>query len=210
MGGFGSGRRASGRDTVESCYSLDVHQLHKTGCLQPGWSGVAEWMRDGERVAFIWLRAEADGLHLSYRTRPPNGEWKEVAEHVRSVRVACQFGGSRPYFICPGVLNAAACGRRVAKLYELGGYFRCRQCHRLTHSSQGEGKKDRAVRRADKIKIRLGGKPGIREPIPKRPLNMRQSTYQRLCSKAFDAEMTAYEIQITRLDALLNKWEFRW
>src|SRR5688500_6985256 len=114
MGGFGSGRPGGhGRDTVEGCRSIDVNRLHKAGCLQPGWWGGWQWTRDGERVAWINLRAEVDGLHLSYRVSIGGGEWEDVAESVRIVRVPCRLGGARPYFICPGIVNGIACRRRV-------------------------------------------------------------------------------------------------
>src|SRR4051794_6902971 len=70
MGGFGSGRRSgSGRDTVESCRSIDVNRLHKAGCLRSGYWGSWQWTRNGERVASINAHADADQLHLSYRVR---------------------------------------------------------------------------------------------------------------------------------------------
>jgi hypothetical protein len=47
-------------------------------------------------------------------------EWKDVEEAVRIVRIPCRFGGARPYFICPGLVNGIACGRRVAKLHGPG------------------------------------------------------------------------------------------
>ena len=65
------------------------------------------------KFAWISLRAEADRLHLTYRVRIGGGDWEDVAETVRIVRVACRFGGARPYFVCPGVVNGVACGRRV-------------------------------------------------------------------------------------------------
>ena len=37
----------------------------------------------------------------------------DVNEIVRIVRMPCRFGGARPYFVCPGVANGTACGRRV-------------------------------------------------------------------------------------------------
>src|SRR5262245_40948469 len=110
MGGIGSGRtRAFGRGTVESCRSLDVNGLYRAGCLRPGWHGAWEWTRDGQPVACINLGARADQLHLSYRVRIGSGEWEDVAETVRIVRVPCRFGGARPYFTCPGVVNGIAC-----------------------------------------------------------------------------------------------------
>ena len=71
--------------------------------------------------------------------RSAGGDWQDVAETVRIVHVACRFGGSRPYFVCPGMVNGVACGRRVAKLAVcIGALFLCRHCHRLGHASQGE------------------------------------------------------------------------
>jgi hypothetical protein len=113
MGGFGSGRPSgSGRGTVEASRSLDVNRLHREGCLRAGWAGGWQWMHDGERVAWISLRVDSDQAHLTYRVRIGDGDWEDVAETVRIVRIACRFGGSRPFFVCPGVVNGIACGRR--------------------------------------------------------------------------------------------------
>ena len=72
-------------------------------------------------------------------------------------------------------------------------------------STLSEGKEDRARRRANKIRERLGGEPERAAPFPQKPPSMRQSTYERLRNKAFDDEMTANETQIERLLAWLNK-----
>ena len=107
MGGFGSGRpRGSGCDTVEACRAIDVNRLHKSGCLRAGWAGGWQWTRDGEKVASINLRAEADRLHLAYRVRIAGGEWQDVEEAVRIVRMPCRLGGARTYFICPGMVRS--------------------------------------------------------------------------------------------------------
>jgi hypothetical protein len=95
MGGFGSGRPSgSGRDTVESCRSID-----KAGCLRPGYWGGWQRTRDGERVADIRLRTEAQRLVLSYRIRRNAGEWEDVEQPTPVVWVPCRFGGKRPYFV---------------------------------------------------------------------------------------------------------------
>jgi hypothetical protein len=113
MGGFGSGRPSgSGRDTVESCRSIDVNRLHKAGCLRPGWWGGWQWTRDGEKVASITLRAEADRLNLSYRVRIRGGEWEDVEESVRIVSVPCRFGGSRELHDSSTVSRASRSRRR--------------------------------------------------------------------------------------------------
>src|SRR6185312_3187889 len=106
MGGFGSGRPCgSGRDTVENCRSLDVNRLHREGCLRAGWAGGWQWTRDGGQAASIGLRAAAHRLHLNYRIRTGDGDWEDIAETVRIVRVTCRYGGARPFFICPGVVD---------------------------------------------------------------------------------------------------------
>jgi hypothetical protein len=209
MGGFGSGRPSgSGRDKVEACRSIDVNRLHREGCLRAGWGGGWQWTRDGEKVASINLRAEHDLLHLTYRVRVVGGEWEDVAETVRIVRVACRLGGTRPYFVCPGVVNGIACRRRVAKLHGAGRYFLCRRCYRLVHASQSEGSWDRMLRRANQIKHQLGGDPGLAAPIPSKPKGMWRRKYERLREQAFDAEMRADEaftLEAARLLARIDK-----
>jgi hypothetical protein len=119
--------------------------------LKPGWSGGWEWTCDGERVAWIHVRAEEDRLRLSYSVSLNGGNREQVKEAVRLAHVSCRFGGSRPFFICPGLANGSACGRRVTKLYGAGLYFSCRHCYRLAHTSQSEGASDRSLRRANKV-----------------------------------------------------------
>ena len=194
MGGLGSGRLSgSGRGKVEDCRSINVNRLQKEGCLRPGWSGIWQWTANGERVAWINLRASADCVTLSYRVGIGGDEWQDVNETVRIVRVPCRFGGSRSYFICPGIVNGVGCGRRVAKLYVASTYFLCGRCYRLAYASQREDRYDRASRRANKIRMRLGGEPGIGEAIPSRPKGMHRRTYKRLQSAVINAEILAEE-----------------
>jgi len=197
---------------VEACRSIDVNRLHREGCLRVGWMGSWQWTRDGEKVASIHLRAEHDRLHLSYRVRSVGEEWADVDETVRIVRVACRFGGTRPYFICPGVVNGIACGRRVAKLHGSGRYFLCRHCYRLAYASQSEGAWDRAIRRVSKISQRLGADHGIDDPFPQKPKGMWQRTYERLRELAIEAEVVAdqaFTIQAERLLAGLNRRKYK-
>lgn len=192
MGGFGSGRPSgSGRDTVEGCHSIDANRLQRHGCLRAGWAGGWQWTASGEQVAWINMRADTDHLQLTYRVRLGGGEWEDVAETVRIARVACRFGGLRPYFICPGVVRGLACRRRVIKLHAAGRYFLCRHCYCLAYASQSEDACNRLLRRAHKIKQRLGGDPGPAEPLPPKPPGMWQRTYERLAEQALDADQRA-------------------
>jgi hypothetical protein len=138
-----------------------------------------------------------------------SGEWEDVAETVRIVRVDCRFRGARPYFICPGIVNGVACGRRVAKLYGPQRYFLCRHCYRLGHASQVEDRWDRELRRANKIRQRLGGEHGMAAPFPAKPKGMWRRTYERLTERALAAEMAADEAFVLRAERLLARIETR-
>ncbi len=108
---------------------------------------------------------------------------------------------ARPYFVCPGLFDGIACGRRVAQLHGPGRYFLCRHCYGLGNASQSEGAWDRTLRRADKIIQRLGGDPGM-AAFPPKPRGMWTRTYERLREQAFDAEMRvdeAFSLQAERL-----------
>jgi len=155
-------------------------------------------------AAWIDLRSESDRLHQSYRVRTGCG-WEDVVETVRIVRTPCRFCGARPYFICPGLVNGVTCRRRVAKLYGAGRYFLCRHCYHLAYASQSEAVWDRELRRADKIRHRLGGDPGAAAPFPQKPKGMRQRTYERLREQAFDAEMLAEEAFTIRTERVLAR-----
>jgi hypothetical protein len=179
MGGFGSGRPSSSRlGTVEGHLALDVNCLHPGRCLRTGWSGTWTWTLDGAIVGAIGLRAEADRLNLSYRLSVGGCEAESVTESVLVVRLPCSFGGARPYFICSGIMNSKACGRRVVKLYGAGRYFLCRDCYRLAYTRQRQDFLSRKLRRANKAMERLGGEPapGTKEAFLPRPKGMWRRT----------------------------------
>jgi hypothetical protein len=193
LGGIGSTRWASisTKDTAESNRRLDINRLRQAGCLQPGYWGSWEWKRDGERVASIQFRRDGDRLVLSYRVRRHGGEWQDVEQPTPIVWMPCRFGGARPYFVCPGIVNGIACGRRVTKLYGAATYFLCRHCYRLAYTSQREDRYDRALRRANNIRMRLGGEVGIASRFPDRPKGMHRKTYEHLQSAGLSAEILA-------------------
>ena len=194
MGGLGSGRwKKPGRRTVEFCRALDANDLSAKGCLQPGWSGACQWA-DGNEVSSVSLRCEAEQLHLSWH----GGEQEEVTEIIPIVRVPCQLGGSRPYFLCSGD-GAAGCGRRVIKLYLSRRRFLCRHCSQLVYASPYEQPWQRAFRRANKLWQRLGI---AGTAVPETPKGMPVSTYARLLEAALRAETLATEACTDRLQQL--------
>ncbi|MCC0008566.1 MAG: hypothetical protein H6876_10680 [Hyphomicrobiaceae bacterium] len=192
MGGFGSGRPScGGRATVETCRSIDVNRLRKDGALVAGWSGTIAWTRNSEQVASIGIRGGHDKIMLNYRWKQASDDWQDVVEHICISWRPCRFGGERPLFECPGVVSGAVCSRPTVKLYGASRYFLCRHCCRLTYSSRNEDRFDRALRRANKIRMRLGGEPGIAAAFPERPKGMWRRTYERLSHETLCAERHA-------------------
>ena len=153
----------------------------KSGC-RFSW----RWSRAGKETASIGAFVYRDQVILSYRHRGGlGGEWEGVKEPISLEWTPCNFGGERPWFVCPG----ARCGRRVAVLYGPGKYFLCRHCYDLRYESQRENKAHRALRRAQKIRVRLGGSASMMEPFPERPKGMQHDTYMRLFWEHHQAEM---------------------
>lgn len=180
MGGYGSGRPAR-RQKAEYCRSLDVNRLHRSGCLQPGRRGNWIWSQDGEEVARIAYRAEQSQLVLDYRISQHGGAWEAITETICITRADCHFGGTRPYFICPGVIAGRVCNRRVGKLFAGGRYFLCRHCYDVAYTSQSEARYDRMLRRANKLRMALGGAPGTANLIAFKPKGMWNRTYAQRC-----------------------------
>lgn len=179
MGGMGSGRRyQGGRSTTEDYRPLDVRKLHKAGLLAAGMTAMWNWYSRGERRASIQVRAEDGRVRLIYAANE-NGERRDYSYLVRLNWTACQYGGARPWFLCP----ADGCGRRVAILYG-GAVFACRHCYRLAYESQRERDYDRLAGRADKIRRRLGWPVGILNPTPwTKPKGMHWRTFWRLTAE---------------------------
>ncbi|MBV8592161.1 MAG: hypothetical protein JO212_19250 [Acetobacteraceae bacterium] len=190
-GNYASGRtRGSGRNRVERYLALDVNQLHSAGCLCSGWEGSWQWSHGGQQIAAISLRLADDRLHLDYSW---SGE--DVSELVRISRVRCRFGGTRPYFECPGGLNGTFCGRHVAKLHGAGRYFLCRHCYQLRYQSQFEAKWVRTLRRARKIERSLSGLS------LEKPKDLRK--YEKVLDQVLEADMLAAEAFAGRIEKLL-------
>jgi hypothetical protein len=171
------------------------------GFLRPGLSSVYHWTHgnSGNVVASIELHAEAEGLHLSYCVHIGGGRWKDVAEVIPIARVPCRFGGTRPYFICKGFRAGKECQRRVAKLYLSNRYFLCRHCSQLTYTSQWEQPWERALRRANKLRQRLGIDNLMAGAPPEMPKGISVRVYARLLEEALQAEILADAALLNRI-----------
>ena len=177
MGGLGSGRQwyYGAKDTTDDHRKLDVRRLHRDGLLKSNQTYSWQWSRNGEVTSSIQIRTESDQIVLKYRHRSGSEEWQDRHYPVELNWSDCAFGGQRPWFICP----ARGCGRRVALLYS-GSIFACRHCHQLAYPSQREVGYDRATRKADRIRDRLGWEPGILNWSGGKPKGMHWKTFYRL------------------------------
>ena len=206
MGGVGSGNwyRFDRKTTTGEYHSIDMHYLHREGSLKPARWFSLRWSRAGRETGSIRGvvvgsdRPERVLLHYRHRSGP-GAEWEDVQETVSLGWSTCNFGGERPWFLCPGV----GCGRRVAILYGPGRYFLCRHCYDLVYESQRENEMTRALRRAQAIRERLGGNANMMEPFPEKPKGMHWETYERLFWEHHEAEME----QLAGLREWLDKLE---
>ncbi len=206
MGGYGSGRPGY-KQKAESCRSLDVNHFHREGCLQPGKQGNWVWSRDGEEVGRIGYRAEEGRFVLDYKVRQYGGDWEPITQPIPIIHVDCQYGGQRPYFRCPGIVNGHHCGRRVGKMFSGGRYFLCRHCYNIAYSSQSEASCDRMLRRANKIRRALGGEPGTAYCIAPKPKGMSERTYQRNVEEIESCEGQADYLFLRKYSRYLSQEE---
>lgn len=194
MGGRGSGRRSSpnAKTTVEDSLGFDVNFLRLGGYLQPGQSKPVYWNIHG-KTNTINVLAESGRIVLIYRT---GGE--DIRQSVEIQYTACNYGGRRPWFICPGVVKGVACRRRVGNLFGGGKWFLCRYCYNLAYQSQRETRENRLLIKAQKIRERLGGSTDMALDFPDKPKGMHWKTYWDLLDRYREADMESLRLALVR------------
>lgn len=230
MGGFGSGRdEYATTPTVGECHRLEVDDLT---CLtdRPGGFYQYTWRDEyghGEPVASvgIWALPEAgDGaadvdrataLRLEYTiTDGSTGEEREHEYRVPLEHTECNFGGSRPWFRCPGVVDGEHCGRRAGKLYRppRQDLFLCRECYDLGYQSarasgndmkQAELRFRRAFAKADAKDRRPH--PNSSPYFPERPSGMHTETFTERVRAVREARSEWHDVMMARLRSLDDK-----
>ena len=184
VNGFTYGNVARPRaQTTDSVPHIDIRKCKRRPDLLP-----EDWI-------FAPIGGRALGASAFYRWNTDSGPMEIMVEYPGSSSkrkivldfTPCRFGGRRPWFTCPG----SDCGRRAAILYFHPHGLLCRKCADLSYESQYEDGLSRQLRRANKLRRRLGGRPGWANPIPEKPRYMHWTSYDRIYREISDMEVDA-------------------
>lgn len=167
-----SKQRAGAKQTMDDFNRLSLRGWQRKGWLTPGQTRMVSWSRWGKPLGNMLVHVLAGRLML--QMRGANGEARYQA--IPLATTSCNLGGERLWLQCP----AGGCQRRVAALYQgRYGRFLCRHCLNLTYASQREAWYDRAHRKAEHIRHKLGWELGIGRPKGAKPPHMRYRTFAR-------------------------------
>lgn len=193
MGGIGSGSHNASHTIVEDSRVLRLSVLRRSGMF--GFNKACRanysWKRGDKMAGSIVVHVRCEGfggyLELRYRAQSTSEEWTSICECFPLVTTSPHFGGKRYWVLC-------SCGRRTANLYVAphSRYFRCRRCTHAVYQSQREKKVDRMLRRARKVRARLG-------PRGARPRGMHFGTYVRLTTLADELEEAGLAAGLLRI-----------
>jgi hypothetical protein len=155
MGGFGSGRGQGGKDTTSDMRPLDIRRLQRDGLLTPGRAFGWHWTRQRRRGG---INPDANGSRPRDSQLPKPKQRRRVA--TDGIPGLSGMDGLQPWRAA-GVVPLPGARMRAARGDSFGGsIFACRHCHKLAYACQRETDDDRAMRRADTIRRRLGWGPG--------------------------------------------------
>lgn len=183
-----------GRRRCDDFPAIDIRGPHHRELVdQPAGHISWRWNRNGQPLCYVDIefhRGHALLTDVTDRAQPR-------AQSIPVLRTPCHYGGSRPWFECPG------CSQRCAKLYfDDDGSFRCRKCLGLAYRSQLQASAERPRLIAQRIRRSLGGSPSLFEPFPAKPPKMHWRTYVRIREKCEHFETLA----VARLAASVDGW----
>lgn len=206
MGSIFSGRKPAKltKPFPEHFVSLDIRELHKHEGLEPGKAYNQNKFRHGKKNGVFSVVVYEDYLKLSYNACN-HQESQFPSQIINLTQTPCNFGGYRPWFLCPG----DHCGRRVAILYGPHSML-CRHCWGIAYQSQREDKLQRMFRKLRSIEASYTGRPNDSAPKDRtRPMGMHRRTFKLLQEKhqflVTDIQFAQIE-EIRRLDELLAEY----
>ena len=136
MGTTGGARCGAGRPghrlKAEQTPKVDIRVWHKRGLLWDGSNSTWSWSRGEQSAGSIRFTVNADNIRLIYAV-----QGQDASQNVRTTTTPCRYGGARTWFECP------VCGGRAAVLFMRAGRFACRQCQKVSYTSQSGSKSER-------------------------------------------------------------------
>ena len=163
-----------GRRRCDDYPAIDIRDpLHREFVDQPGGQISWRWNCNGQPLCYVDIVFHRDHAVLTDVT----DQERQKTLSIQLLRTPCNYGGTRPWFECPG------CSQRCATLYFCNSSFRCRKCHGLGYRSQLVASTERPRLIAQRIRQSLGGSPSLFEPFTPKPLRMHWRTYDRIREK---------------------------
>ncbi len=172
----------------------EVKQFHMDTLTGQGWqlgesfANYTTWRyrwaftgRLSEIVARLDYEIEANKIQLEYKEEEKQFRPKlQFHQTVWLDSTSCNYGGQRPWFLCP------KCNRRCGVIYRAKRLFTCRLCNNLAYQSQSEDMRGLLRRKLGKLEQRLGWDKATLTEILRRPQGMHRRTYDRLYEMHFD------------------------
>ena len=164
---WGAGRPGY-RAKAEQLQRVEIGRWQREGRLRAESVFTWSWSCGSEPAGSIGVRVYGPhSLALVYTVAQHDGQRLDGSQRIALDATECNYGGSRPWFVCP------VCHSRAGVLYLRAARFACRACQRVAYTSQSCDWLDRVWRRQAKAESRLGESCC-------RPKGMRRHTYERL------------------------------
>ena len=178
--------RKGKQEYLDHCLSIDINILNKHKALATGADFSIIWGDTENSVNSAAVTVKEGYLEVlhQYKSDARLGACVESIIYLSHTR--CNYGSRRPWFLCP------SCDGRVAKLYYLEPGFLCRKCSDMPYESQSESRRYRALRKARKIRARLGIDTSLLVPVILPPKGVHWKTFDRLRKKIEKAEQAYF------------------
>ena len=187
MGGLGSGGHNKRRLRAEHFRKLDAAGLQRSGLFRDGQRGTVSWKNEHQTETSIAVMGGRRSIELEYKGKPKDGaSWSHYRERFGVDWSERHFGGAQAYLTCRG------CSKRARFLYLARFRFRCRACHGLVHASSQERPGDRATRKNQKLRAKIGAPLGLGD-IVLRPKGMHHSTFSKYIERICEAEQEVWD-----------------
>jgi hypothetical protein len=164
MGGFGSGN-SGGRPVAEAVPSIDIANVPAQNFIGNAWVRIKGIVESVPYVVEVGI------------------SW-----------TACNYGGSRPWFLCPH------CRRRARKLYLGDDGFGCRKCYRLVNLSTRENLMTRLWRKQERLEAKIIDAGGQYL----KPKGMHLKNFNRIVDQIGTIEEKKYDVFIAGAAKMLG------